>query len=280
MAESKGWKDIATELEMLLRLRTFPIGLKLYEDKKALDKIGGLRTPVRRTLICQLVTVARTVGWTLGVTLDGLLSGSPCAAMVGLDRRRDIIMDGTYRSVVWFESQEEGRKCEQTFPHLPAGKYEALVLGPITRNKFDPDMVILYGTPAQMMLVINALQWKDYERLQFFSVGESSCADYIAECYLSGKPSLTIPCFGERVYGHAQEEEMVMAVPARQIEKLLEGLKGLFKRGVRYPIPYAGPQLDVVTKLPPLYLETYGIKDNPLFKSWTKNKSEKEEERS
>ena len=61
---------------------------------------------------------------------------------------------------------------------------------------------------------------------------------------------------------------MVFAIPSKQIEKAINGLQGLSKRGVRYPIPYAGSQLDVVTKLPPLYLDIYGIVDQPLFKFW------------
>jgi uncharacterized protein (DUF169 family) len=193
--------------------------------------------------------------------------------MVGFDERREIVKEGTYRSAVWFASREEGAKCEQTFPHLPLRKYRALVLGPIAKSKFDPDIVLIYGTPAQMILVVNALQWRDYERLSFFCMGESSCADYIAECYLSNRPSLTIPCFGERVYGHAQEEELVIAIPSGQMAKVLEGLSGLSKRGVRYPIPYSGAQLDVVTKLPPLYLDIYEIHDKPLFTFWRNRRS-------
>lgn len=77
MAHSQDWNDIARQLERLLRLRTFPIGIKLYEDETPLDQIHSLRTPPRKTLPCQLITLARTIGWTIGVTLDKLLAGSP-----------------------------------------------------------------------------------------------------------------------------------------------------------------------------------------------------------
>jgi len=268
--DMNNWKEVADRFEKLLRLRTFPIGLKLYENIEALDGISNLRTPTRRVLICQLTTLARTTGWTIGVTLEKLLGGSPCAAMVGFDERREIVREGTYRSEIWFESKEEGKKCEEVFPHLPAGEYRALVVGPIASDKFDPDLVIIYGTPAQMILIVNAIQWREYERLTFFCIGESSCADYIAECYLSKKPALTIPCFGERFYGHTQEEELVIALPVDHVKKVLDGLEALSKRGVRYPIPFAGAQLDVVTKLPRLYLDVYQIDSAPLFELWKK----------
>lgn len=268
MSDLDTWTERANQFEKLLRLRTFPLGLKLYEDESALNNINKLKTPKRRTLICQLVTLSRTVGWTIGVTLEQLLSGSPCAAMIGLDERKEVVTDGTYRSSIWFESKTEGRKCEESFPHLPAGKYRAMAVGPIESGNFDPDIVIIYGTPAQMILIVNAIQWRDYERLNFFCIGESSCSDYIAECYLSQKPSLTLPCFGERFYGHAQEEELVISIPSNQVDKVLDGLKNLAKRGIRYPIPYSGNQMDVISKLTPFYRDVYGIDTDPLFRNW------------
>jgi uncharacterized protein (DUF169 family) len=271
----KDWKGIAERIERLLRLRTMPIGFKLYEDAEALNEIKNLKTPTRRVLICQLTNLARTVGWTIGVTPSTLLSGSPCAAMIGFEERREIVKEGTYRAEIWFDSKEEGVKCEESFPHLPPGSNKAMLIGPIAGQKFDPDLIILYGTPAQMMLVVNAIQWKNYERLRFFCIGESSCADYIADCYLSQKPSLTIPCFGERFYGHTQEEELVIGIPSDQILRVVEGLEALSKRGVRYPIPYAGAQMDVAEKLPPLYRKIYGIEVSPLFTAWGVEKKEK-----
>ena len=80
--------------------------------------------------------------------------------------------------------------------------------------------------------------------MQFFSVGESACADAIAQCYLTDKPALTIPCYGERRYGHAQDDEMVMAIPHHYLEKIVEGLDQLYKRGIRYPISQFGAQVD------------------------------------
>ena len=72
---------------------------------------------------------------------------------------------------------------------------------------------------------------------------------------------------------------LLIAIPANQMEKLLQGLQGLSKRGVRYPIPYAGAQLDVVTKLPPLYLDIYGIEQKSLFVPWNKRESASKKKR-
>jgi uncharacterized protein (DUF169 family) len=62
--------------------------------------------------------------------------------------------------------------------------------------------------------------------MQFFCVGESSCPEAIARCYLTGTPSLIISCYGERRYGHAQDDELVMALPPAMIDKALRGTGG------------------------------------------------------
>ncbi|MDY7019656.1 MAG: DUF169 domain-containing protein [Chloroflexota bacterium] len=127
------------------------------------------------------------------------------------------------------------------------------MLAPLVYGPFEPDMVLIYANPAQMILIINALQFEDYERLQFFCVGESSCADAIAQCYLSGKPSLTIPCYGERRYGHAQDDELVMALPPAMVEKVERNLEQLYARGICYPIPYSGAEIEIGAVMPPSY---------------------------
>jgi uncharacterized protein (DUF169 family) len=138
---------------------------------------------------------------------------------------------------------------------IPHGKFQAVAISPLFQERIEPDMIIIYGTPAQMVRLIAGIQWKEYERLQFFSVGESACTDYVGECYHSQKPSLAIPCFGERRFGGVQEDELVMAIPPGWIDKILTGLDGTQKSGIRYPIPNYGCQVDPSGGMPPKYIE-------------------------
>jgi dephospho-CoA kinase len=161
--------------------------------------------------------------------------------------------DGTFRSIVWTKSRADGKKFEDAIPRLPAGKYEAVAMAPLVYNPFDPDIVLIYANPAQMMLLINSLQFENYEVMQFYCVGETSCSDAIARCYLNRKPALSIPCYGERRYGHAQDDELVMAIPVEMMDKALNGMEALYRRGIRYPISYAGAETDMAHAFPAAY---------------------------
>jgi len=269
MRTSRDWGKLVRRMELLMRLKSFPVAFKLLEKKEALAEVPFLRRMNHKVTLCQLITIVRTYDWTVGADLDDFISPM-CPSIIGLTALPEVVRDGTFRSIVWTKTREDGRKFENSIPRLPAGKYQAAALAPLVYNPFDPDIVLIYGNPAQMILLINALQFEDYEVMEFYCVGESSCSDVIARCYLRGKPSLSIPCYGERRYGHAQDDELVMALPAGMMEKALRGLEALYKRGVRYPISHAGAELDVTYAFPMSYsgmkqLEEIRGKDNRIL---------------
>ncbi len=246
------WEKPIRRLEQLMRLKSFPVAFKLLENKAELDGIPYMRRMAHKSTLCQLINLARSFDWTVGADLDDFL-GEGCPSIIGLTHITDFMKDGTFRSIIWTKNRADGKKYENSIPRLPVGKYEAVALAPLVYNPFDPDIVLVYANPAQMMLLINAIQFEDYEVMQFFCVGETSCADAIARCYLTGKPSLTIPCYGERRYGHAQDDELVMALPASMVAKALKGMEALYSRGIRYPISYAGAECDLWDKFPGSY---------------------------
>ena len=73
-------------------------------------------------------------------------------------------------------------------------------------------------------------------------MGESACADSWGRTLRTSEPSLSIPCFAERPYGSALDDELLMAPPPRDLSKAIEGMKRLDANGLRYPIPKYGIQ--------------------------------------
>ena len=252
MNDRTDWEPIIRKMERLLRLRSFPVAFKMLESKEDLQEVPFLRRPPQGMTLCQMINLVRNFDWTVGADNDNFALPS-CPAMLGLRDKPAVYKDGTFRSIVWVKSREDGKRYEEAIPHLPLDRYEAVVMAPLVYNPFEPDIVLIYANPAQMILLVNALQFEDYEVMEFYCVGETSCSDAVARCYLNDKPALTIPCYGERRYGHAQDDELVMALPARYMEKAVRGLDALYRRGVRYPISYAGAESDILALLPPAY---------------------------
>jgi dephospho-CoA kinase len=252
MNTSRDWEKLIRRMDLLMRLKAFPVAFKLLEEKDSLKEIPFLRRLQHKSTLCQLINIVRNFDWTVGADVNDLISPM-CPSIIGLSDLPKFITDGTFRSIVWTKNRADGEKYEKSIPRIPVGKYQAVAMAPLVYNPFDPDIVLIYANPAQMMLLINSIQHEKYEVMEFYCVGETSCADAIARCYLSGKPSLTIPCYGERRYGHTQDDELVMAIPAGMMDQALSGMEALYRKGIRYPISYAGAELDVASAFPASY---------------------------
>jgi len=245
------WAGLSQEMECLLRLKASPVAYKRLEKLEELDKIPEVMRLDRRASFCQVPAMARTMGMTVAATRDNF--GERCARINGLapTTEKEVAWEAEGFANTWFANVEEARKQMAEYPLVPPG--EAVVLAPLASGKFDPDVILIYANPAQMMLLMNGLQFKDYERFQFFFIGEGSCADGLAQCYTTGKPALAIPCMGERAFGAVTEDEMVMALPPGMMAKAVEGLKALKSRGIGYPIMYLGPLCDPSPVLMQIY---------------------------
>jgi uncharacterized protein (DUF169 family) len=245
------WAGLSQEMERLLRLKAGPVAYKRLEKAAELEAIDGVMPLERRASFCQVPALVRTMGLTVAATRDNF--GERCARINGLAPTTDkqLAWEAEQFANTWFANVDEAKKQMAAYPTVPPG--EVVVLAPLAAGKFEPDVVLVYGNPAQMMLLMNGLQFEGYERFQFFFIGEGSCADGLAQCYTSGKPALAIPCLGERAFGAVTEDEMVMALPPKMATKAVEGLKALKARGIGYPINYLGPLCDPSPVLTMIY---------------------------
>ena len=247
------WAGLSDKIDRLLRLKASPVAYKRLEKAAELEEIPEVMPLDRHASFCQVPAMVRTMGLTISATRDNF--GGRCARINGLAESSQEQVDWEAESFAnsWFANVAEARKQMAAYPTVPPG--EAVVLAPLAAGKFEPEVILIYGNPAQMMLLMNGLQFKDYERFQFFFIGEGSCADGLAQCYTTGKPALAIPCLGERAFGAVTEDEMVMALPPKMLAKAIEGLEALKARGVGYPISYLGPLCDPSPVLTMIYPE-------------------------
>lgn len=239
--------ELGEQLSNLLRLRTLPIGMKLFEDLEQMAAVPGLRRPAagKKFSTCQLVTQARLAGFTLGITHDNVPGFSNCGGVLGFNEPSELYTSGRKFEGVWFENREAAALHQAQMPRVPAGRYHGMVVSPLRSGRLDPpDICLFYANPAQMILFINGLQWKSYKRYDFSITGESACADSWGHALKTREVSLSIPCYAERRYGGVADDEMLMALPPEDLARAVEGLHGLSKAGLRYPIMPYGPQAD------------------------------------
>ena len=247
---------VAAELEQLLKLRSIPFGMKLFEHREDMEAIPRIRRPQNVHTLDQIVGQASRLGWTVGITSEDLV-GAQCRAVVGLGAAKtDDWKSGRSMTGVWFSTPEDAAAHQAAMHCVPDGQYDALAVGPLASGKLgEPDIALFYATPGAMIYFINGLQWSGYKRFDWSVVGESACADSWGRALTLRTPSLSIPCFAERRYGGVLDDEMLMATPPEYLVSAIAGMRALAKNGFRYPFPQYGVQQDVRAGMAVSYAE-------------------------
>lgn len=249
IGDNLDWPQVVDDLNRLLRLRTTPIGMKMFATRDEMEAIPKIRRPQSIHTTDQIVGQASRLGWTVGITVEDLV-GDQCSTVIGLHPRDEEWLSGERMTGVWYETPEDASAHQHSMTTVPFGQYEAMAVSPLASGRLSPpDICLIYATPAQMILFINGLQWTGFKKLEWGCVGESSCADSWGRALATGEPSLSIPCFAERRYGGVMEDELLMAIPPRFLPGVIAGLESLSKNGLRYPIPPYGVQSDATAGL-------------------------------
>jgi uncharacterized protein (DUF169 family) len=219
------------EFKNLLALQK-PLGLKFCQS---LDEIPAkARRPIRdfkvHMAICQAVNLSRTFGYTFALTLEDMFC-LPGAAVFGL-------CDFRYSFYPHHVKDEEaGRKLDVFFHEknvlIPKGAFQALVISPLDRLLVEPDLILAYGSPAQISKVAKAIAWHG-ETITSTYAGGLGCSSYVTS-FAEKRPLIKVAAGGEKVLAGTGEHEMDIVFPADRLDDVLEGLKGT-QRMLPYPM--------------------------------------------
>jgi len=238
------WPETLARLDRLLRIRTTPIGMKLFETEEEMAAVPKIRRPKDIHTADQIVSMASRLNWTVGITGNDLV-GTQCQAVLGLGGQDEAWYSGKHMAGVWFDTEENASVHQHAMHVVPVGTYQAVAVSPLSTGRLaPPDICMIYATPGQMIILINGLQWSGYKNFEWGCVGESACADSWGRALSTGEPSLSIPCYAERRYGGVMDDEMLMALSPGHLLQAIEGMEALSRNGFRYPIPPYGIQSD------------------------------------
>ena len=235
------WRDIGKALEEILRPSTYPLAVKLVKDESELP--GKTRRPESKIAICQALSLSRRFGWTMGITEED--SGCPGASFAyGWKELFDKSTLALFFLEAGYAADEEGANTIlENVDHLEKGRYRALVISPLTRTKIVPDVILVYGNPAQMMRLLQGAMNKDGKRLKAELAGiMASCTSGVLRTFNTQDYQIVIPGNGDRVFAGANDDEMLFAIPAAKAEEIVNGMKQ--QRFAKYPIP-------ISMKMPP-----------------------------
>jgi len=232
-------------LYRLLRLKTTPVAMQMFERVQDMEAVERIRRPAHIHTADQIVGQAARLGFTVGITAQDLV-GPQCSAVLGLSAQDEAWRSGSNFVGVWFATPQDASAHQNAMHCVAHGRYQAMAVSPLNSARLPaPQIALVYANPAQMILLINGLQWSGYRKLEWGAVGESACADSWGRALATGEPSLALPCFPERRYGGVADDELLLALQPKHLAQAVQGMERLARNGLRYPIPPYGVQMDV-----------------------------------
>jgi uncharacterized protein (DUF169 family) len=236
------YQEAARELKEALRLRTEPLGVAFLTDAASLPEKTRRPSQVlgKKVTICQGVTMARVYGWSVGLTPEDLIC-VPAMLAFGLAPEPEPGQElAKLFCEVGFHSEEgPALKEVEALTRFAPQEIEALYLAPLERLTRDPDVVVVYGNPAQLMRLIQGATFGLGERVQGDFGGKVECSSYLIGPFKTGQVRVIIPGMGDRIFSMTQDDELVVSFPTRLLEGILKGLAEAGKKiGARYPVTF------------------------------------------
>lgn len=157
---------LVDQLFRLLRLKTTPVGIQMFERVEDMEAVSKIRRPGGAIFTTdQIIGQAARLGFTVGITAADLV-GPQCAAVIGLAPQNEEWQAGKPFAGVWFATEADAAAHQRAMHCVPYGRYQAMAVSPLASGRLNPDICLVYANPAQMILLINGLQWSGYRKLQ------------------------------------------------------------------------------------------------------------------
>jgi MtaA/CmuA family methyltransferase len=263
-------KTADRELQTYIRPQTFPVAIRMLRPDEPIP--DRARRPARDfkklSMNCQVIDMARRYGWTLALTREDSICSLGIAAL-GFEKPTHLHNSGTLCEGMYTETKEAGQRSEAAIDRFKEGEYGALLVAPLDRAAFEPDLVCVYANPAQVMRLTQAALWKRGGKLASVFGGRVVCADIIVTTMRTDRPQVILPCSGDRIFGQTQDHEMAFTIPWAQMEEIVDGLRGTHAGGIRYPITQF---MEYEAKLPPRYMEANRLWDTEKGKTTYSNR--------
>ena len=229
-------KEVEQILNTYIRPLTFPVAIKMLKSEDEIPE--KTRRPFqqlkKKIAICQGIGMARKLGWAVAMGKEDMQCALG-AAPFGFFRNIDFWDEGNMAAGMFAASTEAGKKEEELIDRFDHGTYSHILVAPLSRAAFDPDLIMVYGNPAQVMRLIHGSLYNVGGAIQSSAMGRLGCAAIIT-VIKNDECRFLVPGNGDRIFGMTQDWEMSYMIPMSKLDNVLDGLAKTHKSGIRYPI--------------------------------------------
>ena len=247
-----------SDLLNMLVLRTYPIAIKMLKDESEIPR--GAKRPKKdlktHYSACQAFGIVRRSGTPLAMFIEDHWCFEPIIGY-GLVKPPQDFIDGS-ASAYFVESKEGAKARTSTIPLLPYGNYAGMVLAPLHKANFSPDLTMIYCNASQLRHMLFSYLLKNGRQVTSMLDPLWSCIHSIVPSLLHDTCEVTVPDPGDFERASTGDDEMIFTVPASRMEELMYGVYHYERMGWGYR--HFGHELKGDFEQPPVYQK--------YFKEW------------
>jgi len=126
-----------------------------------------------------------------------------------------------------FQEARANARIYQYLPKFPRNTVNYVVLSPLDKLTFEPDLLILMATPSQAEIVLRAMSYSTGEIWESKKTGVLGCAWLFVYPYQSGKVNhiVTGMSFGMKAHEVFPEGWILLSIPYNWIPIIVQNLK-------------------------------------------------------
>jgi uncharacterized protein (DUF169 family) len=217
----KTLNKIGEDIVRILRVRTIPVGILFFKNPDDIPE--EFQIIEKKKSFCSIVGLSRFYEIPVAITeeyIGGLCGGLDLPFGFG---KRD---PSSEESLVGYFG-ETLKDVQGIFSDMLFMKerIRAFGIAPITIINTIPDIVMIWGNPAQMSTLAYAHTWHSGgKRIRLATNGHGgSCYEALVVPYVKDEVTLTLADAGDRRHGYAGDDDMIMSVPTGKMEALYDG---------------------------------------------------------
>lgn len=247
------------KLNALLELRYPVVAVKMVENEAEVpdNALRPYEQSGKHIALCQAFALARRQGKTVYMQKQDHWCWNPLITfgMVSCERGSEPFME--IARTMGIEDLNRAQEFVDSFPRLPVNKYRGILIAPLDRAEFVPDISLIYCKNDQLRLILMAVNSQTGKMLDSSFTALDSCVYSVIPPMLEGNYRITLPDPGEYERALTAEDDIIFTVPLQREEEFYRGIDFQLSRGGRSSFYYS---MKEDFSRPPFY--------NRLFKAW------------
>ena len=242
----------------LVGLRYPAVTMKLIEDEADVpaDAVVPLRDMGKHIALCQAFAFARRQGKIIYMRKEDHWCWAPILTYGMIPK--ELGREGFYKLHEKMGAPKETADAfVDSFPYLPYGKYKGVLIAPLDKTDFEPDLTMIYCKNDQLRVLLMAINHMTHTLLDSSFNPIDSCVYAVLPPILSGNYRITLPDPGEYERGLTPEDDIILSIPAQRVDEFYEGVAFQADHGDRNSF-YMTMKEDF--ERPPIY--------NVIFEAW------------